>query len=142
MIMVKKTTAILFILLANIILLAHALAPHNHSNGLVCICKTTINAHQHETSKCNHKNNGKTSSDYCILTQLIVIRNTQIRQEYKNVDLADNHYQFDGLQAVLLNNSFKGFRQVYRTNLHLLQIGTLFNHFLNTGLGLRAPPVV
>lgn len=142
MIMIKKTAALFFILLANIILLAHAVAPHNHHNGLACICKTGINAHPQESSNSNHKHNGKNSSDYCILTQLIVVRNTQVKLECKNVDFTDNHSQFDGIQAILINNIFKVFHPIYRTNVHLPQIGTLYNHFVNTGLGLRAPPVV
>ena len=48
--MIKKITAISFILLANIVLLAHTVIPHHHHDAIVCVEQTHCQHHaQHHS---------------------------------------------------------------------------------------------
>lgn len=144
--MIKKRTALFFILLANIILLAHAVIPHHHHKSEVCIvnshCQSNSEAHHHSIAENNHEHDGKNENEYCVLKQLVVIPSNLLRNEGKCLDYADKHSFSDGFQAVLFNIGSEVFALVFETNASVTYITSLYSHFVNTGLGLRAPPVV
>jgi len=144
--MIKRTTAIFFILLANIILLAHAVIPHHHHNNQVCIsgshCQTDGKAHKHHTTEHNHEHDGNKNSECCVLKQAVVIPANTLRQECKCLDCNDNHSPFDDFQTVLFNNGLETFVPIFITNAHVPLITSSHTHFVNTALGLRAPPIV
>ena len=72
--MIKRNTALFFILLANIILLAHAAIPHHHHKGQVCIekshCEADCESHEHDATKNDHEHNS--NNQCCVLIQDIM----------------------------------------------------------------------
>lgn len=144
--MIKKGTAIFFILLANIILLAHAVVPHHHHKSEVCIvnshCQTDSDAHKHSDIEHNHEHDGKNEKEYCVLKQVVVIPSNSVRHECKCIDCNNNHSPFGEFQAVLFKNELIVFVPIFITNAHVPLITSSYTHFVNNGLGLRAPPSV
>ncbi|MDO9153125.1 MAG: hypothetical protein Q7U47_05360 [Paludibacter sp.] len=144
--MIKRGTAIFFILLANIILLAHAVVPHHHHNEQICIinlhCQTDSEVHQHDTTEHNHEHDGNKNSDCCVLKQAVVIPANSVKQDCKCLVCNDNHSPFIDFQAVLFNNELKAFVPIFVTNAHVPLKTSSYTFFINTSLGLRAPPTV
>ena len=144
--MMKKGTAIFFILLANIILLAHAVVPHHYHQNKVCVnsshCQSDSYAHQHDTSKPNHEHDGENDSHFCVLKQVVFITSNQWDQfdkclfgSYKPLSLLD-------FQAVLFDNGFNALiPRIVSTGQTLFKTSTYLS-FVSSSIGLRAPPVV
>lgn len=136
-IMIRKKTAILFILLANIILLAHAVVPHHHHYGgfyLVsenCQCTCKIHNHDHDGNKC---------TENCVLKQVDVIQANSTRHEFKCLVCDINHTQAIHFLAVFLSNEFNLFvPEIVQKAQIPLKITTELS-FISTSSGFRAPP--
>lgn len=59
--MILKKIAIVFIVLANIMILVHAVLPHYHHDGLVCFTKEDVE----HTTECSHPDGGSTFEQSC-----------------------------------------------------------------------------
>ena len=144
--MIKKRTAIFFILLANIILLAHAVIPHHYHQEQVCIvnehCQNDSIAHNHNTSGHNHQHDGDNNSESCALKQAVGIPANSVRQEFKWRGCDDNHLEFVHFQAVLFSSEFTSFVPQIIQNAQIPLILSSHFNFVSTSLGLRAPPIV
>lgn len=142
----RKKVALVFILLANIILLAHAAIPHHHHDLQVCIdhklCEDHRTPHTHSPLEHDHQHNGNDSSDCCILKQLVLLPSNQDKQECKCSFLTDGHSSDDGFQAVLFDNEFLSFRSIVALNTDVPLRTPPYIVFVNNSLGLRAPPTV
>ena len=137
--MIKQGATLFFILLANIILLAHAAIPHHNHNKEVCI----VNSHcQTNSNDSKHKHDSKKDTECCILKQVVVILTNSVRQECNFTDLNDNHQPLYDYQAILLNYELELFVSKFATNPHVPLISSSYTHFVSTALGLRAPPTV
>ena len=105
--MIKKVAAVSIILLANIILFAHAVIPHYHHKTEVCIesfhRQIQHDAHEHKTTDPKHEHNDENSSDYCASKQVFVIPDNYVKQEYKCLDNPDNDLQPDQLQTIVID---------------------------------------
>lgn len=135
--MTRKKTAILFILLANIILLAHAVVPHHHHFGEFYLvsdnCQTTCKIH-------NHEHDGNKCTENCVLKQVEVIQANSARHEFKCLVCDINHTQAIHFLAVFLSNEFNLIvpETVQKAQIPL-KITTELS-FISTSSGLRAPP--
>jgi hypothetical protein len=143
--MIKRTTAIFLILLANIVLLAHAVIPHHHHhNSNVCAesstCQTDGKSYEH--SDCKHNHSSREHYDCCVLKQVVTIPANQIKPELKCLVCNDDHTNFDTFHPVLSTSGYSKLPiecfavewQNYRPSLK--------SRFVVTCQGLRAPPVV
>lgn len=143
--MIKRTTAIFLILLANVILLAHAVIPHHHHhNSNVCTesstCKTDGKSHEH--SDCKHNDNSKEHYDCCVLKQVVTIPANQIKPEFKCLICGDDHQDFDTFHSVLFTSAYNN-SPIESFAVEWENYKPSFNpQYVNTGFGLRAPPVV
>lgn len=143
--MIKRTTAIFLILLANIVLLAHAVIPHHHHhNNNVCTesstCQTDGKSHEH--SNCKHNDSSKEQYDCCVLKQVVTIPVNQIKPEFKCLICNDDHNDLDTFHFVLFTSwysnspiecfavKWKNYKPSFKPQ------------FVSIGFGLRAPPVV
>lgn len=79
--MVKKITALVFITIANLILLAHAVVPHHHHDSVMCMCYSLL--HNHESGD-EHDNSGHSKfpaehpeNDNCLLNEAVIIPSAQ-----------------------------------------------------------------
>lgn len=137
-----KRTALTFILLANIILLAHAVLPHHHHKEQVCTkCKYYVDDDilcATETSSEHHQHNSKTTSE-CILKQAIIIPSTQDKL-FRNYDHFSLHHHLD----FYIHSGF-GHVDVKPVSISITSLPG-FSTFLSslecTTIGLRAPPIV
>jgi hypothetical protein len=144
--MIKKITAYSFILLANIVLLAHAVVPHHHHETQVCIekthCETDFEAHKHQPNEENHKHNHEhdgNNGSLCVLKQAIVLPVHQSRQLDGCSDCSDNHnhdfFIFSDFGYVDLQPDFE-------VVTYIPEFSSFLISFVTTSHGLRAPPLV
>lgn len=141
--MIKKGTAIFFILLANIVLLAHAVLPHHHHEQQVCIenahCASDTDAHVHNTDAKDHQHDGNSNTTACVLKQAILIPSAQGRFLYNCDNCSDNHnHDF----YILSNFGYVDLQPVSEVVTCNPEFPSFFISFVTTSLGLRAPPIV
>lgn len=137
--MIKKITAYSFILLANIVLLAHAVLPHHHHEQQVCIerthCASDTETHVHNNDAKDHQHDGNANSTACVLKQAILIPSAQIRI----LNNCDNHnHDF----YILSNFGHVDLQPVSEVVTCNPEFPSFFISFVTTSLGLRAPPIV
>lgn len=141
--MIKRITAILFILLANIILLAHAVIPHLHNNGLPSLVKLH-SIHSHNLQYDAHDHNAKdhepdTDIDAsCILKQSYPPSNSSFRLECQCNDCTVDYHS----NLAIINN-------INRFNLSIPPklknssppiLDSFYSVHVSICSGLRAPP--
>lgn len=142
--MSKKVTALFFILIANFILLAHAVVPHNHHHGQICVKDSHEQTHHHGQNAVEHDHDEDENSndDYCSLKQIFISRASQYKQVCKYVIIHDNDDDFVPFQALLNDVGIKLDSKFLRVKAKIPDISFLPIRLVNLGIGLRAPPVV
>ena len=144
--MIRKRTAIFFILLANIVLLVHAVVPHHHHKSLVCVesnhCQSDNSAHNHTSAAHDHEHDGSAGTENCVLKQAVLIPVNSLKQEFKCLGCDDNHSPFVHLQAILFGNEFNSFVPKIISYAQIPLLTSTHSNFVSSSLGLRAPPVV
>lgn len=144
--MIKRIPALFFILLANVVLLAHAVIPHHHHGEEVCIvsshCEFDGEAHEHDDAEHNHEHNGADNIDDCALQQILISPPAKVRHEIKSLDLDNDLFHKFHLQALLIENrlvidSYLSFRKTEPPILYFT-----YQNYAGKVSGLRAPPVV
>jgi hypothetical protein len=143
--MIRKSITLFFILIANFVLLAHAIIPHHHHQNEVYIVGSTYDTnseiHKHGANECEHDHKNENEADDCSLNQIVVVRANQIRHEIKFIDCADNSTQLKGIQAVLFDNGGRLFLlNVSTINPPILP--SIYSDFVGTLVCLRGPPLV
>jgi hypothetical protein len=135
----KKTAAIILILTASIILIAHAVIPHQHHDH------DSSNAdpdHHHELPHHGHERDGEQNDHAFILDEEIVLRLTQGRNFVDITDLQDNQsLQF---QSIGLVSHYKPVANlpVMISDASIPLIASSYICFTESSCGLRAPPSV
>lgn len=143
--MIKRIPAIVFIILANVVLLAHAVIPHHHHEEEVCIvashCESDSQAHDHDDAKHNHEHDGEDNVDDCVLQQILISPPNKIKHEIKSLNIDADRFQADHSQAISVENKFvlACFSSILKAKPPLLIFSYL--NFASTVLGLRAPPI-
>lgn len=141
--MIRKSLTIFFILIANIILLAHAVIPHHSHQNEVCVGNTHMQAQSGEHNSCsNHTHSQEQEAEDCDLNQAVVVLSQQLRSEIKCFDYATTYSQFDATQAVLLNKSFDALFYIDISNIKPPLLASIYSSFVGRQIGLRGPPVV
>lgn len=142
--MIKRIPALIFILLANIVILASAVIPHHHHKSQVCIvnshCQSDNEAHQHNIAERSHKHDGEGNFDYCLLKQVFVTPSNDVMQEKKILELDGYHFQTGNYQAVLIDKELLG---IYTNpSITYFSLLLIYSNVISSCLGLRAPPIV
>jgi hypothetical protein len=139
--MIKKVTAYSFIILANIVLMAHAVLPHHHHQRVVCVesshCQNDNDTHNHNTPEDTHQHDGNTSTN-CILKQAVIVSSNQGKNE---TDLVFNSH-YHSLDLHLTYTGTKDIIPIFRIITLVTDVSFSFSSYLTTSLGLRAPPIV
>ncbi|MGV8112681.1 MAG: DUF6769 family protein [Lentimicrobium sp.] len=140
--MIKKLTAFSFILLANIILLAHAVFPHHHHEQLVCIerthCVDDATPHTQKSPEHNHQHDGADNTT-CVINQAVIISSSQARFVNNCDNCSDNHnHDFYNLS----NFGYIDLLPVSEVITYIPEFSSFLISYVTTSLGLRAPPVV
>jgi len=144
--MIKRTTAIVFIILANILILAHAVVPHHHHNKQVCL----INSHcinesftdEHGANKDSHSHDGGNNSDDCVLKEPIVVLSNQWKTDFKFNNNTSDRSGLDDFHYNLLNSSTEFLISVLSSFIYERYTDSSYPSLISVSLGLRAPPVV
>ena len=143
--MIKRTIAIALLILANIIILAHAVVPHHHHNKQVCL----VNSHcinesftdKHGTNQDSHSHDGENNSDDCVLKLPVVIFSNQWKTDFKFNNKSD-HSGPDDFHYNLLNSTTEVQIPVQSSFNYERITDSSYSSLVSTALGLRAPPVV
>lgn len=139
--MIRKRTAIFFILLANIIILVHAVVPHHYHQMAICVntshCQSDSNAHDHD-----HEHDGEENSQSCVLKQAVFIPSTQENQFSNCLYAADKPLATIDFQAVLFDNGYLAGAPCIVSWSQTSFDTSSFTEFIAPSLGLRAPPIV
>lgn len=139
--MIKKGTAIFFILLANIVLLAHAVIPHHHHELQICIQRTHCDDDVTHTPYSPEHNNRPDGNDHtnCVLKQAVIIPSTQSRY-LKNCDKCTDTHNHDFY--IISSFRYIDLLPVSQVVTYLPEFPSFFTTFVTPILGLRAPPLV
>ena len=124
----KKALSLSFLLLAGMVILAHAVIPHHHHNGISFISSTT-----HHTNDNEHDD----AHEICLLSKVYM----KLSNEKRTVQLQDFNLQ----PCLPTLFSDENIPQLYDTTSLLFrhQPYILLNYtkFIAHSIGLRAPPV-
>ncbi len=137
--MSKKLAAHSFIFIASIILLAHAVVPHHHHQGIACVepvcCHDNL-AHKHDTPADSHQHDSDGSAD-CLLRQIIVVSNHD-KNEIDCIFCPHNHsvdlnffLPYAGNEAII---------PIFKRIASAPDASFSFSSYISTSFGLRAPP--
>ena len=90
--MIKKITAYTFIVIANLVILAHAVIPHHHNESVVCIeQKHSYNdGHNHDVNEPLHHHEGDANTD-CILKHALFVPDSKGNLLKNCPNYADSH---------------------------------------------------
>lgn len=140
--MIRKIIAYSFLILANLILLAHAVIPHHHHEQHVCIAQEHRNDQSatcaHEPNEQNHQHDGSEKNS-CALSQAVFIPSSQERF-LKNCDnCTDTHNHNFYILSFLQNEELYPISETVTSVPDFLLI---LPSFVTATPGLRAPPVV
>lgn len=142
-----KKTALIFILLANIIMLAHMLLPHHNHNLTIESCEIVSHSINSPTHICPHNDTQKFTSksesgkhlqldfDDCLLENIHIRFDNQNQIEQNN-DIDFPSFVFTILNAVFEITQVETFA-LKHTKPHLIK--PYHNTFVRN-IGLRAPP--
>ncbi|HBL77329.1 MAG: hypothetical protein A2W90_21840 [Bacteroidetes bacterium GWF2_42_66] len=139
--MIKKITAFVFIVLANFVLLVHAVIPHHHHQSHVCIENSHCQCDSETHSHCNpeHEHDGNDSND-CLLKQVVALPSNQVKQECKCI-CTDHHSHPDHSSFVLFNTGAEVSIPIFYFDTSIPIIVFSYPSLVITTAGLRAPPV-
>jgi len=142
----KKRTAIFFLMLANIIILAHTVVPHHHlphqSFFLTAETAEDKNGHHHPILDFDHDHEHDNNSDneHCLLNEVIGLPTNAVRQICGCDFQADLYPDFGGFQAVLLFFQFECEAPAVTLRLRPPLLTFSYISYASSVLGLRAPP--
>ncbi len=141
--MIKRTAALGFMMLANIILLAHAVIPHHHHKDDICIVNSLYQQekehHNHFDAKDDCKHDGDSDYQICVLkNQAVAVPQKSIKQVNNSPNNNDSYPRYQAIQTDLRSEIHLSVHPVvtqnYAPEIHFSSV--------NSSLSLRAPPVV
>ena len=146
----KNKTAIFFILIANIIILAHAAIPHRHFPYPEIIdaqCDANNHYHHHDLEAADlnhhhHNDNDDENDDYdrCLLNKIISVPKSTAKAADYNTDNLD--LGFSGFNAELLFFKFEFVVTSVTVRLRPPNLNFSYISYASSVLGLRAPPAI
>ena len=144
--MFKRVTPIVFIVLANILLLAHVVLPHHHHHKQVCLVKShCINdniSSGHSSGKESHSHDGENNTNDCVLKELIAVPSNGWKQEFKFASSTNNQQDHGAFQYNLLNIGEEAITAIFLQSFSVHKKKYSYSYYVSTSLGLRAPPIV
>lgn len=142
----KKGTAIFFVILANIIILAHAIVPHHHGHhhsAHILIITDHSNEkpdrHKHHIDDHSHEHENTNDYDFCLLKQVVSTLVNNSKQEFS---APFNNFTFGNTPAILIENDFACNPPPLLSFQQPLFHNSDYTCFVNGVSGLRAPPAI
>lgn len=142
----KRISAIIFPLLATLILMAHTAIPHHHHINQVCLiaahCQNVSDRHHHEGETPLHEHDGTNDSENCVLKQLVAIPSYHAKLIIKDADLETDHDGFYGDIAGITDTYSDNFNSRVNSLSRLPVSSSAYSILISYSLGLRGPPIV
>lgn len=141
--MVKKLTAYLFVLFANLVILAHAVLPHHHHHEQICIeythCIGHDKEHHHQPKPDENKRGCRRDTAVCVLKQAFVIPSSQGR-----ISKAPDHNSYSHHNDLYAPAYFGNIalQPVLAETYGIPKLPPEVQMFATPTHGLRAPPLV
>ena len=139
----KKATAYLFLFLANMILLVHAVVPHHYHHSQVCIESKHDENHdaadEHDCTADHHEQDGN-STESCALKQVVVLPSNPDKQEYV-LENSSHKTSADKLFSLFYAGTEPAISVFYKDQT-IPDLLFSYTTCLKTSFGLRAPPTV
>ena len=141
--MIRRTAAYVFIFLANIVLLAHAVIPHHHHKDEICIVNSLYQQEKELHRRFDAKEDCKHEGDRDL--QICVLKNQAVAFPQKSLkqgnNCADNLHPYPTYQAIEADQGFGiqlfGISVIRHINTNLKTCSCL-----SGSISLRAPPIV
>ena len=144
--MIKRTTALTFLIIANILLLATTVVPHHHHDKQVCFinkhCISENLADDHGIDVKNHSHDEDNNSDNCVLRAPIVLLSHQWKTDFKFYNQKSDHSNIDGFFNSTLSNNPELHYPLSASFIFEYSKDCSYTLLVSASLGLRAPPVV
>lgn len=135
--MIKKHISIVFLFIANLLLLVHSVVPHHHHREQLCIEQDHCNDCDHEYVYTNHsKHHSSEGPNYCLVRSVYAVPVNKVAQQnvaviqllgimnYANIELPDLTAQQSKLIGKIPDKP------------------NLYSYLASSSFGLRAPPVI
>lgn len=157
--MIKKVAAISLILIANLIMLAHAVIPHHHHHETeICVDTSHYVDHNkcHEHSDADHQHNEdlpsadifhqhehdqNNDSQCCLVKPVVILPSNSFELECKSYQAQDNSLHFDNYAFLNKGLSLKTEYPIKRFKELSAILATLYPQISKQSFGLRAPPL-
>lgn len=143
--MIKRITVVAILMLANLILLAHAVVPHHHHNKLICFkyshCTHDDLNDEHGTNQDGHRHDGENSHDDCVLKEPVGVLANQWRSDF-TLNSTTDRSGLDDYNDYLLDRSPEFQIHALSTVIYERVLNGSYSSLVSSSLGLRAPPVV
>ena len=144
--MIKRTTAYIFIILAGILFLAHAVIPHHHHDTQIClVIKHCTNEHLTDepgSDGKSHSHDGDNNSDQCVLKAPVVLSLNQNKTDFYFYNHSSDNSGHDGIYYAIVNSTNELKIPVLSTFFFEHSEDYSYSSLVSNSLGLRAPPVV
>ena len=142
--MVKKTAGLLFVLIANILLVTHSIIPHHHYGGFAWIQADHFEDHndpaETHTEDADHKNQDHDHDQSCLLAQAYLVPVNASRFDCPLVDHQNQNLDFQLIFTYPDNSGYLPF--FYKIPVPPLLLLGRFPFPVTCCVGLRAPPVL
>ncbi|MEL7586310.1 MAG: DUF6769 family protein [Prolixibacteraceae bacterium] len=137
----RRTTAVIFVLLANIALLAVAVIPHHHHLRQICMEEIHCNNDCCGNNKPDtHEHDAGNKADFCVLKQAVVIPANPYKPDYKLL-LTDHHPFSDSFYFTLFHTGRTALITEACRTVVVPRITSGYSCIIISFSGLRAPPV-
>ena len=140
----KKITSALFIILANLVLMVHAIIPHHHHDAInLCfnLFSSEIDLATEECDSVNDNHENDSEKDHCFLQNIVALSTGDIKQNNRGIATTNDLVKKISVFAVLSIKS----GSLTGTNYFTENISSTHNpKYLSLAcrvFGMRAPPV-
>jgi len=144
--MIKRTTAFVFLVLASILVLTHAVVPHHHHGNQICFvnnhCINDNLKNEHGTNGKNHTHDGDGSSPDCILKEPALLSSYQWKTDLRSFNQTSGSSDMDGFLFTIPDNTTEPHFTFQASFISERSSDCLYTSLVSNSLGLRAPPVV
>ena len=140
--MLKRAISLSFLLLANMLLLAHLVIPHHHheKTGMCFLrhCQDSNEAHHHQHQDTQaHQHEGNAASDKCSLDNAYAPANN-----HKKITGSAAHNKYDCSFLITNNLRIQEFLESTLKTFRLKPcVLSVYTDYIVQSLGLRAPPL-
>lgn len=143
--MFKRATALFFILIASIVLLAHAVIPHHDYQNKICLtgyeCETKGDLQNPLVPEPKHKDDSEKPTEHCVLADLLIISSDEKTQDFKASFFIENPSTAKIFHVSYLERDFSSNLIPLSGSTFEPLIVSAYSLCSSAIFGLRAPPI-